>query len=80
MQSDVPLPYDCNTLADVYTDVDEMYDPLAVAAVPVDWAQFVPHSNESKDIHMISPVVSIPSSGTHTCRLRTNDSADSLCL
>lgn len=37
---DIPLPYGCTTLADKFTDVNEMYDPYAPPSV--DWAETRP--------------------------------------
>jgi hypothetical protein len=69
MQSDVPLPYGCKALAEVYTDVHEVYSSSSVAALPVDGAQSVPHSNESKDIYVTPLVINLPSSSTNVRRL-----------
>ena len=80
VQSDVPLPYGCNTLADVYIDVNETYDPSYVAAVPVDWAQSVLHSDESKEIYVISPAVNLPLQGTDVRGLQIVNSADTVSV
>jgi hypothetical protein len=56
----VPLPYGCTTLADVFTDVNEMYDPYAKPSVG--WAQTRPSSYNSIGIecHRMPLRVNLP--------------------
>jgi hypothetical protein len=68
MQSDVPLPYGCKTLADIYADMNETHDSSSVAALPAEWAQPVPHSHESKSIFVTAPVIKLPLSVADTRR------------
>lgn len=74
----MPLPYGCQSLADIHTDVNEMCDPSSTAALPVDWAQSVPRPYESRSICMTPPVIALPLFATDLRRPQTTESADKI--
>ena len=70
-QPGVPLPYGCSTIADVFTDVNEMYTVLDMPSV--DWARSRPSSHESIGLYMQQPRVNLPEKGVDERDLKASE-------